>query len=120
MDRDPTAYTGDSEAPVAVMVAGDTAAPRTVPPVNTNGTAWTICGTNEEKARCPLRIYIRLIGQLVRPAPPDLCQRADTAGLNWRNALTISPDFSVLLDVPRPDGGPSVDLAGGLAAPGRA
>jgi hypothetical protein len=99
MDRDPTAYTGDSEAPVAVMVAGDTAAPRTVPPVDTNGEAWTICGTNEEKARCPLRIYIRLTDQLVRPASRHQRRKSWALGLSRGNVLADSQGFSALPDV---------------------
>jgi len=51
-----------------------------------------------------------------RPARPSYAlQPASTVeatGLIWRNALAISPGFSVLLDVRRPSDGPSVDLAG--------
>ncbi len=107
MDRDPTAYTGDSEAPVAVMVAGDTAAPRTAPPVNANGAAWTLCRTNEEKARCPLRdLY-----PAYRPARPHfaICANGEThQGLCRRNASLF---LQASQCPPRPDDGPGVDLA---------
>jgi hypothetical protein len=50
---------------------------------------------------------IRLTDQLVRPTLRHLCQRAEAAGLTWRNALATSPQFSVLLDVRRPSDGPA-------------
>src|SRR6185437_460496 len=54
---------------------------------------------------------IRLIGQLVRPSLRHLRQWECATGLIRRNALAISPGFSLLPNVPRPPrDGPDADL----------
>ena len=55
--------------------------------------------------------FVRLTGQLVRPALRHLRQRRDASELTIRNAFAVSPGFSLLPDVRRPSDGPGVDLA---------
>jgi hypothetical protein len=81
---------------------------RPLEPAGNGRPRWMTAG--RDAARRPVH-RIRLIGQLVRPALRRLRQRGSTAGLIRRKALATSPGFSVLLDVQRPDDGPSVDLA---------
>jgi hypothetical protein len=66
------------------------------------------CGRREISGADGIRI--RLTGQLVRSTLRHLRQWEDARGLSGRNALAISPGFSMLPNVPRPSDGPDVDL----------